>query len=527
MAARARAAYSCRHPFPEYEMTTTTTSRPLRSPLDALRALWRTVRTMRTALILLLLLAAGASVGSLFPQRPINPATVEQWIARNRHWAPFAEKLGLFDVFGSWWFMAIYILLLVSLVGCIVPRYRAFFRSLRARPRTSATLSVQPQYRSGTVALSPDVALSGAERVLRSKRFRLARANGTIAGEKGHLREGGSLIFHTAFLVLLLGMSIGKLYGFTGQVAVVEGERFTDTQIDYDSITMGRLFDQHFRGFQILLDDFNVTWYPDGVPRTFASSIRLFDHGRLIKSPTIQVNHPLTYRGVRVYQISWGWAPVIHVSQRGKVLYDGPTIFLPRQGVWRGVVKVPETKPLQMGLDMFFFTDAQRDTAGDVFNGSPQPLRPIIGFEQYLGDLGLTTAQSVYELDPSGLALAQSRVVPMGQSVTLPDGIEVAFTGLKQYSVFQLAANPGAPILLAAAVLILVGLIPALYSSRRRVWVRAAAHNGVARLEIAGQAMQRKAAFEEEFKTLVRDLDKELVRDLDKDMHHTIGVPDG
>ncbi|MGZ4121482.1 MAG: cytochrome c biogenesis protein ResB, partial [Actinomycetota bacterium] len=239
------------------------------------------------------------------------------------------------------------------------------------------------------------------------------------------------------------------------------------------------------------------------------------------------VNHPLTYRGVRVYQISWGWAPVIHVSQRGKVLYDGPTIFLPRQGVWRGVVKVPETKPLQMGLDMFFFTDAQRDTAGDVFNGSPQPLRPIIGFEQYLGDLGLTTAQSVYELDPSGLALAQSRVVPMGQSVTLPDGIEVAFTGLKQYSVFQLAANPGAPILLAAAVLILVGLIPALYSSRRRVWVRAAAHNGVARLEIAGQAMQRKAAFEEEFKTLVRDLDKELVRDLDKDMHHTIGVPDG
>src|SRR5258706_2028029 len=138
----------------------TTTQPKKASPiLSIARAIWRQLRTMRTALILLLLLAAGASLGSLFPQRPINPATVQQWIARNRGWAPLAEKLGLFDVFGSWWFMAIYGLLLVSLVGCIVPRGRAFFRTLRARPRTPATLSLQPHYRAGTAAPSPDVAL--------------------------------------------------------------------------------------------------------------------------------------------------------------------------------------------------------------------------------------------------------------------------------------------------------------------------------------------------------------------------------
>jgi cytochrome c biogenesis protein len=498
---------------------TTTTRRPSRSPIAIARAAWRTLRTMRTALILLLLLAAGAAVGSLFPQRPINPATVDQWIIRNPGWAPVAEKLGLFDVFGSWWFMAIYGLLLVSLVGCIVPRFRAFYHAVRARPRADSTLSLQPQYRSGTVALSPDAALSEVERVLRSKRFRLTRADGLITGEKGRLREAGSLVFHTAFLVLLLGMSVGKLFGFTGQVAVVEGERFTDTHIDYDAITEGRFFNEHFRGFQVVLDNFDVEWYPNGVPKNFASSIRLYDRGRLIKSPTIQVNHPLTYRGVRVYQLSWGWAPVIRVTQKGKVLYDGPTIFLPRQGLWRGVVKVPETKPLQMGLDMLFFTDAQRDVSGTVFNEAPQPLNPIIGFQQYLGDLGLAAPQSVYELDPSGLGPARSGIVAMGGTTTLPDGIVVSFTGLKQYSVFEIAANPGAPILLLAAILILVGLIPALYSSRRRIWVRAAPYNGVARLEIAGQAMQRKAAFEEEFKALVRDLDK--------DLHQKIGAPDG
>ena len=136
-------------------MTTKTNRRP--HPIVAVaRATWRQLRTMRTALILLLLLGAGASLGSLFPQRPINPATVSQWIARNRGWAPIAEKLGLFDVFGSWWFMAIYGLLLISLIGCILPRWRAFVRTLRARPRTEGTLSVQPQYRSGTVARAPE-----------------------------------------------------------------------------------------------------------------------------------------------------------------------------------------------------------------------------------------------------------------------------------------------------------------------------------------------------------------------------------
>src|ERR1700758_2004746 len=148
-------------------MTTKTSRRP-HPIVTVARAAWRQLRTMRTALILLLLLAAGASLGSLFPQRPINPATVSDWIAKNRGWAPVAEHLGLFDVFGSWWFMGIYGLLLVSLVGCIVPRWRAFVRAVRPRPRPATTLSIQEQYRSGTLALSPEAALSGAERVLRS-----------------------------------------------------------------------------------------------------------------------------------------------------------------------------------------------------------------------------------------------------------------------------------------------------------------------------------------------------------------------
>src|SRR5881397_4080868 len=81
---------------------------PWQFPRDA----WRWLRTMRTALILLFVLAAGASVGSLFPQRPVNEFGVNEWIRIHQSWAPIAERFGLFDVYGSWWFTTIYVLLL-------------------------------------------------------------------------------------------------------------------------------------------------------------------------------------------------------------------------------------------------------------------------------------------------------------------------------------------------------------------------------------------------------------------------------
>lgn len=480
------------------------------SPMTVARRVWKRLRTMRTAIILLLSLAAGSSLGSLFPQRPIQPAKVEGFKRANKAFAPIAEKLGLFDVFGAWWFMAIYGLLLISLIGCLVPRYRAFLRTLRSRPRATARLDAQQHYHAGTVDLDVDAALLGAERVLRARRFRSSRTDGVVSAEKGHWREGGSLLFHTSFLVLLLGMSMGKLLGSTGQVAVLEGERFTDTHVEYDFIEEGRFFNEGHLGFQLELDDFDVDWFPNGVPKQFVSKVRLFQDDRQVRADTIVVNSPLTYRGVRVYQLSWGWAPDILVRQNGKVLYDGPTVFLSEGGAWHGVIKLPSVKPKQAGLDLLFFADPEIGPNGAPRDATPRPNDPVIVYQRFDGDLGLDAPQSVYSLDFSKMTAGPGGLLPVGEAVRLGDGLEVTFKGLKQYSVFQIATNPGALMLLIAAGLILVGLIPSLYSSRRRVWVRAAAQDGRARLEIAGHALQRKAAFEEEFKAFVRDLDRDL-----------------
>ena len=365
------------------------------------------------------------------------------------------------------------------------------------------------------VAVPVEAVIEGAERTLKRHRYRRERAGGSLAGEKGHLREAGSIVFHTAFLMLLVGIVIGKGFGFTGQVAVVEGQRFTDTFVAYDQIHEGRFFGDRHRGFSVALNTFDVSFYPNGVPREFVSHVGVYEGDRLVRSTRIRVNEPLVYRGVSLFQLAWGWAPEIVVSQNGRVLSDGPVIFLEDRasGAYRGVVKVPQTKPTQLGLDLFFYNDLPKTLLDYIpYNQSPYPRHPVVFFQAFRGDLGLDVPQSVYTLDKTALIPSDAGGMRLGHSWPLPDGITVSFAGLKRYSVFQVASDPGQWIMLGAAVLVLVGLIPALYSSRRRVWIRATPDAAGARLEVAGQALQRKAAFEEEFKALVRNLGRDLER---------------
>ena len=96
--------------------------------------LWRRLTAMRTALILLFLLAVAAVPGSLLPQRPLNPDKTDAYIAAHGAWGRFLDRIGMFDVFGSVWFAAIYLLLAISLVGCLVPRIRQHARAVVRKP---------------------------------------------------------------------------------------------------------------------------------------------------------------------------------------------------------------------------------------------------------------------------------------------------------------------------------------------------------------------------------------------------------
>jgi cytochrome c biogenesis protein ResB len=178
---------------------------------------------------------------------------------------------------------------------------------------------------------------------------------------------------------------------------------------------------------------------------------------------------------------------------------------------WHGVVRLPTLDP-QMVVDFYLWPDSQA-LAQFIQTGKSFPMlepnAPILTFNVYEGDLASQPAGSneinTKALQPVNLGDARL-AVGAGDTQTLPDGLAISFPELRQYTQLQVSRDRGTMIMLLAALLILAGLIPALYTSRRRVWVRAEARPSGTALVVGGFALQRRVQFEEEFARLVNAL---------------------
>jgi len=486
---------------------------------DTLRQAWREYRSMRTALVLLVVLAAASILGSLFPQEGISPQRVDQYFTDHPALAPVLERLGLFDVFGSAWYMAIYLALLGALIACLVPRTRALWRVLRSRPPRGGDLARYRARAGFSTPAAPAEAMDAARRVLRRQRYRLQDHDGQLAGEKGYLREAASMLFHVSLLVMLVGLAYGKGYGYRGQAAIVEGETWANARVGYDSFSPGRFFGaDDLAPFQLRLDDFTNSFHPNNTPREFASHLTALDlDGRRLQAQRVAPNRPMTVDGVRIFQSDYGYVPVVKVTDaKGRELLAPQEVLTLRDPAteWStGAVKVTNATP-QVGLELTMFTGlvtAPNCPGGAPFCNDPRLVRPVLVVLAYQGDLQANRAQSVFTLDRSKLEPLGDRpllLVP-GQSQKLANGMTVSFTDLKQYSVLTLARDPGVPVVAVAAALLLAGLIPSLYVTRRRVWVRAVPDGrGGTRVELAGLALQGKAAFEAELARLAQQMEQ-------------------
>ena len=484
---------------------------------DTLRQAWREFRSMRTALLLLVLLAAASILGSLFPQQSISPQRVTRYFQDHPALAPVLDRLGLFDVFGSAWYMAIYLALLAALVACLVPRARAFARVLRSRPPRGGQLDRYRTRAAFDTAASPPQALEAAAVVLRRRHYRLATHEEELAGEKGFLREAGSLLFHVSLLLLLVGLAYGKGFGYRGQAAIVEGETWANARVGYDAYSPGRFFgSERLAPFQLRLEDFSNAFHDDGTPREFASRLTALDlDGRQTQAQRVAPNRPMTVDGVRVFQSDYGYVPVVRVRGKdGKVLKQEEVLTLrdPASELSTGAVKVTRAQP-QIGLELTMFTGLRTapDCPGGLpFCNDPRLVRPVLVVLPFQGDLQASRAQSVFTLDQSRLRPLGARplVLGLGQSGKLPNGLEVTFADLKQYSVVTLARDPGVPIVGLGAALVLLGLVPSLYVTRRRVWARATPTPGGSRVELAGLALQGKVAFAGELARLAGEVER-------------------
>ena len=482
-------------------------------PLETLGIAWRRLRKMSTAVILLLGMAIASILATFVPQAPNVPQTVASWLAGTdgpgAGVAAVLDALDLFDVFGSGWFTALLVLLFTSLTGCLIPRVRAFLKVVRRPPAAGRNLARLSNHVVITTPLEPDAALAVAERVLRSRRFRVRVVHDQVAAERGHWREGGSLVFHVSFYVLLVGIVVGQVFGFTGQVNVAEGEAFADSGLGYDQKRPGRAWGvEDHTGFTVALDDFTVDYF-DGTnsPQEFTSTVTIDGQ----RTATVRVNHPITVEGMRVYQQRFGFAPVVEVRTPDRVLFRGPVQLGPVRevpGAWAGVARVDFDKPdQQIALDLILAPDAQLVDGEPVVGQNPRPQNPVLVATVFFGALGLERPIPAAQFDRSQGPIGPPAMLRPGAAAdVIPDELTVQFVDLRYWSGFQVSHQPGRFVLLLAGTLILTGLVPSLYAYRRRVWAQVQGADEVTRVVLAGVALQRTTLFSEAFAEIAEEL---------------------
>ncbi|MFI7639229.1 cytochrome c biogenesis protein ResB [Nonomuraea sp. NPDC049400] len=485
---------------------------------------WRTLTSMKTALILLFLLALASVPGSLVPQRGVDPDKVARLYEQSPTLAEWYDRFQLFEVFTSVWFAAIYLLLFTSLVGCIIPRVATYARELRRKPPDAPKrLTRLPQ----SASFEGDLDVGEAARRLRKLRFRVVTGDGWVSAEKGYLRETGNLLFHVALLGILLSVGFGSLFGYRGNVLVVEGDGFANTVAAYDRFIPGsQVSAESLEPFSFQLADFKVAYQVTGDKKgqalDYTAHLKVNDSpGSPTRDYDLKVNDPLESDGTQTYLIGNGYAPVFKVTDgKGQVAFEGPVPCLieSKATMTSGcVVKVPDAQPSQLGFLLQFLPTSVPLTDGtyaSAFPGSLNPEVQLIG--AFTGDLGLRSGrpQSVYELAPPEVLkkltpLVMGTNVPkplaVGQSIDLPKGAgKLEFTGVKEWITLQTAYDPGrVPALIAAAAAV-VGIALSLQIRRRRVFVRV--DKGVVEVGGLTRTEGSAAGFAEEFADIVKVL---------------------
>lgn len=512
-------------------------SRPTRAIsrlLALVRNTWRTLTSMGTALVLLFLLALAAIPGALLPQRSLNESKVAEYIAEHPTLGPWLDRVQAFDVFSSFWFTAIYVLLFVSLVGCLTPRLIEHFRSLRATPVAAPrNLGRLPKHHTAEVpggdltvmAASVDERLRGWRRTTRTE-----GESTEISAEKGYLREFGNIVFHFSLLGLLVAIAAGKLFSYEGNVIVIAdgGPGFcTASPAAFDSFRAGNTVDgTSLYPMCIRVNDFQATYLDNGQAVGFQADID-YQAGDDLTSGTwqpylLKVNEPLRVGGDRVYLQGHGYAPTFTVTfpdgqtrtqtlqwrpeDQISFLSSGAMRFDPPGGTY---ADERERRKNQIAIQGLFAPTASLH--GTLLSSSfPEMRDPAVAVDIYKGDTGLDTGrpQSVFSLDER--MIGQGRLTKMarvnlnaGQDTRLEDGTVVRFDGAVPFVNLQVSHDPAQIWVLVFSMTMMAGLLVSLIVRRRRVWVRLSpGPAGTVNVELGGLARTDNSGWGDEFERL-------------------------
>jgi cytochrome c biogenesis protein len=434
-------------------------------------------RSLKLTIFLLILLAILSIIGTLI----IQNATRSEYV--QRYGLGLYEVLNffnLFDMYHSWWFSMILLLLVINLVTCSLNRFPGVWRQISHQPSTNgledSMLKALPYVEK---VKAPNQAGAKLEEDIRSnlkKWFRNPRRMQTESGvtlysEKGRFSRLGVYITHSSLLIILIGGILGSLFGFRGHVEILEGETVNQIFLRKKDQEVPKPID-----FSVRCDDFNVTYYDlpgrkEKHVKEYTSLITILDNGKEVLKESVRVNHPLHYKGLAFYQSNYG---AIHdvtlgiqwLGKKEKAVFkvlEGTTVPVPNSNNLIRVLQYsPEVHNFGEGVQVVLFKP----------NQEPQPfwlLKAFPKFDEQRKDEFILTFEGFTEKEYTGL------------SVTKDPGVWVVWVGCG---------------------LMIFGLIVSFFFSHQRVWVRIPKGSG-GEIVLAGSANKNRVSFEKTFGQLV------------------------
>ena len=453
------------------------------------RRLWQTMSSIKTGVILLIVVVIFSAAGTVILQRPTTDAEDIQ-----RAYSPqmlrILDSLGLTDVFHSWWFVLLLVLVSFSIVAASIQRFPnswRFFSRPYKRPDESfrKTLATQVQIPIENLFSG----LDAAENVFRNAGFHAERVERdhqpSIFGERNRMSEMAVYIVHASLLLIFLGGIVDALWGWRGYLPLTRSQQSNSIEMRDKSVRL--------LPFSVRCDEAGQENYQDGTPKKWWSKLAVVENGQEVLRKEIVVNDPLVYRGVRFYQSSYGSTgkidrlelaatPVagssaahdISLNMKDPVSLDADTTvriaeFIPDYVVSDGQVYTRSTEIANPAVHLIV------EAKGNAIHVW---LPPIPGFGE--------NEKSPYKFEGKDLQMAY-------------------FTGL------EVSHEPGQWAVWAGVLLMALGLAAVFYMAHVRLWavpVRDA--RGRLMLWVGGTANKNKDAFEERFKELAEKIRQEL-----------------
>jgi len=455
---------------------------------DILDALWRLFSSTQLAAIVLLVVALVSALGALFPQVPSqamrDSAVYAQWLAsvqgRYGGWFDFLSTMGLFDVYGSWWFRALLALLAFALIISTAERVTSLWLSIRqteVQQGDDSFVDVSQQ-----AAFSVDQpAEQLVERLKAVLTRRLCRT--LVEREEGMIYlyadqlwvEALALLGHIGLIVILAGAVITNHLGWQEDAVTLSPGQ---------SYKVGHGLDAVLRFEKLELDT-----YPDGSPRDYRTYLQIIENDTEVEQ-VIGVNRPFTYRGASFYQISHGMAVAVKASDK-----DGQPLRL--QSFADGA-KTAAVVSLPFGghqSERHFAVLDQDIVFQLVFYQS----LPDHGYD---GPVFLVQAYRGSEIEPiySGFT---------AKSTSFKVGDATYHLALDQYSVLRIVRDPAIAVVVLGLLLTVIGHFLWLYWSPIRFWAAVSEKDDRATVKLAGTAERDEASFPSWFEGLAREIEGE------------------